>query len=62
MGESLLNEMGWEALANIRLRRLEEVNEENVKLRAALMKIRDVVGTSTEAHHIARHALEQDRE
>lgn len=28
-------------------------------LRAALMRIRDVTGTSTEAHHIARRALEQ---
>ena len=32
---TLLNEMGWEALASIRLRRLEEVNAENERLRAA---------------------------
>ena len=36
-----------------------EVAEAEVKrLREALMKIRDVVGTSTEAHHIARNALD----
>ncbi len=37
-----------------------EAADEIETLRAALAKIRDVVGTSTEAHHIARNALEQD--
>lgn len=30
---SLLNDMGWEAVANLRLRRLEQVNAENERLR-----------------------------
>lgn len=33
MSDALLNEMGWEALANIRLRHLEKVNAENASLR-----------------------------
>ena|ERR1700722_11403722 len=36
MAECLLNEMGWEGLANIRLRRLEEVNRENIDLRTKI--------------------------
>ena len=36
MTESLLNAEGWEALANIRLRRLEEVNADNDRLLAQL--------------------------
>lgn len=41
MEETLLNEDGWKALANIRLRRLEEVNAENERLRAALVEIEE---------------------
>jgi hypothetical protein len=39
MSECLLNEEGWEALANIRLRRLEEVNERCEELVEALQRI-----------------------
>lgn len=42
--------LDWEAVA---------VRAENTRLRAALTKICEVVGTSTEAHLVARNALEQ---
>ena len=39
--------------------RAEKAEAEVEHLRTVLEKIRDVVGTSTEAHHIARNALER---
>ena len=56
MSEPLLNEMGWEAVANLRLKRLEEVNEENERLRAQIKDAAD------RAHYIelyCREALEK---
>ena len=41
------------------MRQVSAKDHEISCLRYALIKIRDVVGTSTEAHHIAQHALEQ---
>jgi hypothetical protein len=43
MTDCLLNDQGWEALANIRLRHLERVNEENAKLREALEEIAEPI-------------------
>lgn len=47
-------------LADERAIEANGVRAENERLRAALMKIRDVVGTSTEAWLIAERALEQE--
>lgn len=41
MSEVLLNEEGWEALANLRLKRLNEVNAENEQLRLRISQLEE---------------------
>ena len=53
--EPLLDAVGWRALAELRLRRLEQVNEDNKQLRLALNKaVYDL------QHSASRLSVEED--